>query len=64
MWNGVASSLTTCVLNCSAAISNCKQNDCTSPTFCTVCDVGYGLNLIDPANQNCIDCPTAILNCK
>ncbi len=63
MWNGVASSLTSCLLNCTAVISGCKQFDCLNTTYCTICIKGYVLDPVSTTVQNCPDCPTLITNC-
>ena len=62
MWNNVATSLTSCKIQCSS-LSGCAANSCTNATYCTVCISGYALVIVSAQEQYCDDCPSLISNC-
>lgn len=59
---GATLSLTSCTLNCSAAIKGCVETQCTSSTICSQCMVGY---LVWPvgSSQLCLTCSSFIVGC-
>jgi len=65
LWNNQTPSLTSCKLNCTAAIPGCQQNDCTNATYCTSCFVSQNYVLLSTSltTQTCILCNVRIQHC-
>ena len=64
LWSGQNQSLSSCVISCSFSIPGCLPYQCTSPTLCTNCQVGYIYNSINLTHKNCLPCNSTLVGCK